>query len=120
MGIDLADYRTDVEDRLTLMSPPGSDEAGRQLLACMARLDHQLAAYRTRQTQLIGVVRMINAGMGRSSTSPDGSGLPAACLGAPPRVTKRDYNYFDELQDALRALSARQRSNGGAQDLGAG
>jgi hypothetical protein len=37
MGIDLADYRADVEDRLSLMRLDGSGEAGGEISARMAR-----------------------------------------------------------------------------------
>jgi hypothetical protein len=99
----------------------GSGEAGGEISARMARLDQQLTSYRHKQTRLIGILRMINSGMGHPSTYSDGLGLPVATLEVPSRATKRDYNYFDELQAALSALSARERSNGGAPgDLGAG
>ena len=54
-----------------------------------------------------------------ASTPPVAFPLPVAPLDVPDRITKRDYNYFDELNAELAALRGRERTASAAEASGA-
>jgi len=93
-------------------------------------LDQQLAEFEASQARLIAIVHALRvAAVGeldhqsaegnrvpvaplgvpdRIVPSAEGNRLLVAPLGVPDRITKRDYNYFDDLNAALKELRDKQ------------
>lgn len=89
-----------VERRVTpQIRPMGIDVA-----RLSARVEEQLRRRLATQERLVQAVRSVRRELGGTTVSARHDGLSEAPLEVPHRITKRNYNYFDDLNAALAAL----------------
>jgi hypothetical protein len=101
------------DDWLPLLAESDPEAAGPQswLDGPLSKLTSRLAAAHTAQQRMLDDVRTLHRALqpGESSdTAASGTTerLLVAPLDVPDRITKRNYNYFNELNSALLALKA--------------
>jgi hypothetical protein len=100
---DLAQSLAAIEEELSSAAVAGSKPANTDPFG----LNQQLSEFEGSQARLIAVVRALRVAAVGEAVGTERNGLFVEPLATPDRITKRDYNYFDDLNAALKELHAQ-------------
>ena len=109
LGADLSRATTAYDGRRPASSFGSFDPASSELADLLDTVELRLASCSTARRHLIDSVRAVRLALTPVDVRPRHTYTEVAPLEVPDRITRRDYNYFNELNAALQELAAREQ-----------